>query len=202
MIYFLKIKQCDCTDNGKVLSWTVVTKSYNLHGQQHIPMTCLDATILYDQWLPGTSVPVFYKVLTGTCWLGRGICNSLSSTHPCMVFLVHRLNSGSLVNPADTKEINSSINSILTINTIHAINYLTIHTWIYTLLINTYRALLNQAIFKIFILSSYTFPWQKYLEMKERVSKLTYPTLQHCLRMLYTMNGNSKIKWWAFRHKT
>ena len=31
----------------------------------------------------------------------------------------------------------------------------------------------------------------KYL-MKERVSKLTYPTLQHCLRMLYTMNGNSK----------
>ena len=28
--------------------------------------------------------------------------------------------------------------------------------------------------------------------MKERVSKLTYPTLQHCLRMLYTMNGNSK----------
>ena len=29
-------------------------------------------------------------------------------------------------------------------------------------------------------------------KMKERVSKLTYPTLQHCLRMLYTMNGNSK----------
>ena len=29
-------------------------------------------------------------------------------------------------------------------------------------------------------------------ELKERVSKLTYPTLQHCLRMLYTMNGNSK----------
>ena len=28
--------------------------------------------------------------------------------------------------------------------------------------------------------------------MKERVSKLTYPMLQHCLRMLYTMNGNSK----------
>ena len=28
--------------------------------------------------------------------------------------------------------------------------------------------------------------------MKERVSKLTYPTLRHCLRMLYTMNGNSK----------
>ena len=28
--------------------------------------------------------------------------------------------------------------------------------------------------------------------MKERVSKLTYPTLQHCLRMLYTTNGNSK----------
>ena len=28
--------------------------------------------------------------------------------------------------------------------------------------------------------------------MKERVSKLTYPTLQHCLRMLYTINGNSK----------
>ena len=32
------------------------------------------------------------------------------------------------------------------------------------------------------------------LKMKERVSKLTYPTLQHCLRMLYTMNGNSKHK--------
>ena len=31
-------------------------------------------------------------------------------------------------------------------------------------------------------------------QMKERVSKLTYPTLQHCLRMLYTMNGNSKHK--------
>ena len=30
------------------------------------------------------------------------------------------------------------------------------------------------------------------INMKERVSKLTYPTLQHCLRMLYTMNGNSK----------
>ena len=29
-------------------------------------------------------------------------------------------------------------------------------------------------------------------QMKERVSKLTYPTLQHCLRRLYTMNGNSK----------
>ena len=29
-------------------------------------------------------------------------------------------------------------------------------------------------------------------EMKERVSKLTYPTLQQCLRRLYTMNGNSK----------
>ena len=28
--------------------------------------------------------------------------------------------------------------------------------------------------------------------MKERVSKLTYPTLQRCLRMLYTMNGNIK----------
>ena len=28
--------------------------------------------------------------------------------------------------------------------------------------------------------------------INERVSKLTYPTLQHCLRMLYTMNGNSK----------
>ena len=28
--------------------------------------------------------------------------------------------------------------------------------------------------------------------MKERVSKFTYPTLQHCLRMLYTTNGNSK----------
>ena len=30
------------------------------------------------------------------------------------------------------------------------------------------------------------------VKMKERVSKLTYPTLQHCLRRLYTMNGNSK----------
>ena len=29
--------------------------------------------------------------------------------------------------------------------------------------------------------------------MKERVSKLTYPTLQHRLRMLYTMTGNSGI---------
>ena len=28
--------------------------------------------------------------------------------------------------------------------------------------------------------------------MKERVRKLTYSTLQHCMRMLYTMNGNSK----------
>ena len=28
--------------------------------------------------------------------------------------------------------------------------------------------------------------------MKERVSKLTYPTLQHCQRMLYTINGNFK----------
>ena len=28
--------------------------------------------------------------------------------------------------------------------------------------------------------------------MKEKVSKLTYPTLKHCLRMLYTTNGNSK----------
>ena len=28
--------------------------------------------------------------------------------------------------------------------------------------------------------------------MKERVSKLTYPTLQHCLRMLYTTNGKFK----------
>ena len=26
------------------------------------------------------------------------------------------------------------------------------------------------------------------MEMKEKVSKLTYPTLQHCLRMLYTCN--------------
>ena len=34
--------------------------------------------------------------------------------------------------------------------------------------------------------------WQFHNSMKERVSKLTYPTLQHCLRMLYTMNGNSK----------
>ena len=29
--------------------------------------------------------------------------------------------------------------------------------------------------------------------MEERVIKLTYPTLQHFLRMLYTMNGNSSI---------
>ena len=29
-------------------------------------------------------------------------------------------------------------------------------------------------------------------QMKESVSKLIYPTLQHCLRLLYTMNGNSK----------
>ena len=36
-------------------------------------------------------------------------------------------------------------------------------------------------------------------EMKERVSKLTYPTLQHCLRMLYTMNGNSKHQQQAIR---
>ena len=28
--------------------------------------------------------------------------------------------------------------------------------------------------------------------MKESVSKLKYPWLHHCLRMLYTMNGNSK----------
>ena len=28
--------------------------------------------------------------------------------------------------------------------------------------------------------------------MKERMSKLTYPTLQPCLRKLYTTNGNSK----------
>ena len=35
--------------------------------------------------------------------------------------------------------------------------------------------------------------------MKERVSKLTYPTLQHCLRMLYIMNGNSK--WQAIGQK-
>ena len=28
--------------------------------------------------------------------------------------------------------------------------------------------------------------------MKERVSKLTYPTLQHCLRMLYTTNSKFK----------
>ena len=30
------------------------------------------------------------------------------------------------------------------------------------------------------------------LVMIERVSNLTYPTLQHCLRMLYTTNGNSE----------
>ena len=28
--------------------------------------------------------------------------------------------------------------------------------------------------------------------MKETVSKLTYPTLQHCLRVLYTRNGTSR----------
>ena len=28
-------------------------------------------------------------------------------------------------------------------------------------------------------------------KMKERVSKLTYPTLQHCLRMMYSMKGNA-----------
>ena len=39
------------------------------------------------------------------------------------------------------------------------------------------------------------------LIMKERVSKLTYPTLQHCLRMLYTMNGNSKHYGQAIRRK-
>ena len=38
-------------------------------------------------------------------------------------------------------------------------------------------------------------------KMKEGVSKLTYPTLQHCLRMLYTMNGNSKHKWRAIGQK-
>ena len=38
--------------------------------------------------------------------------------------------------------------------------------------------------------------------MKERVSKLTYPMLQHCLRMLYTMNSNSKHYWQAIRQKT
>ena len=37
--------------------------------------------------------------------------------------------------------------------------------------------------------------------MKERVSKLTYPTLQHCLRMLYTMNGNSKHQGQAIGQK-
>ena len=37
--------------------------------------------------------------------------------------------------------------------------------------------------------------------MKERVSKLTYPTLQHCLRWLYTMNGNSKHKGQAIGQK-
>ena len=30
--------------------------------------------------------------------------------------------------------------------------------------------------------------------MKERVSNLTYPTLQHCLRMLYTMNAIPNIR--------
>ena len=129
MIYFLKIKQCDCTDNGKVLSWTVATKSYNLHGQQYIPMTCLDATILYDQWQPGTSVPVFYKVLTGTCWLGRGICNSLSSTHPCMVFLVQRLNSGFLVNPADAKKWIQ----ILTVSWLNTCDYVPNSTYVYSI---------------------------------------------------------------------
>ena len=28
-------------------------------------------------------------------------------------------------------------------------------------------------------------------EMKERVSKLTYPMLQHCLTMLHILNGNA-----------
>ena len=37
--------------------------------------------------------------------------------------------------------------------------------------------------------------------MKERVSKLTYPTLQHFLRMLYTMNGTSKHLWRAIWQK-
>ena len=37
--------------------------------------------------------------------------------------------------------------------------------------------------------------------MKERVRKLTYPTLQHCLRILYTMNGNSKHSWRAIGQK-
>ena len=43
------------------------------------------------------------------------------------------------------------------------------------------------AMLSLNLLVYYMFLW-----MKERVSKLTYPTLQHCLRMLHTMNGNSK----------
>ena len=30
--------------------------------------------------------------------------------------------------------------------------------------------------------------------MKERVSKLTYPTLQHCLKVLHIMNANAIIR--------
>ena len=118
-----------------------------------------------------------------------------------MVFLVQRLNSGSLVNPADTKEINSSINSILTINTIHAINYLTIHTWIYTLLINTYRALLNQAIFKIFILFSYTLPWQKYLKnsAKNVLEIKRKGNMQSSMYIVYHDTGKNRVQQLAER---
>ena len=44
-----------------------------------------------------------------------------------------------------------------------------------------------------YICSSWPCVYGLFLEINDdRVSKLTYPTLQHCLRMLYTMNGNSK----------
>ena len=51
----------------------------------------------------------------------------------------------------------------------------------------TADSLICSTTFACFLLSC-----ENKLQMKERVSKLTYPTLQHCLRMLYTMNGNSK----------
>ena len=47
--------------------------------------------------------------------------------------------------------------------------------------------------------------WKKdefsYIKMKERVNKLTYPTLQHCLTMLHITNANAIHKWWAIRQK-
>ena len=51
---------------------------------------------------------------------------------------------------------------------------------------------MNFTILIFFVASEYFFTTS---EMKERVSKLIYPTLQHCLRMLYKMNGNSKHYW-------